>query len=76
MKPPLTPSIQRLGALVQLGEPCACTGDLAGALLRRKRETLDSADDCGPLDEDRVRREGELLASTYCELFGRRARQS
>ena len=48
---------------------CACTRDLAGALLRRKRETLDSAGDCGPLDEDRGGRESESLASTNGELL-------
>ena len=48
---------------------CACTRVLAGALLRRERETLDSAGDCGSLDEERVGRESELLATTNGELL-------
>ena len=42
----------------------ACARVLAGALLRREREALDSAGDGGPLDEDRGGRASESLAST------------
>ena len=47
-----------------MAKNCACARDPAGALLRRERETLDGAGDCGPLDEDRVGRASESLAST------------
>ena len=42
----------------------ASARDLAGALLRRERETFEGAGDCGPLDEDRGGRASESLAST------------
>ena len=38
--------------------------NLAGALLRRVRETLERAGDCGPRDADRDGRASESLAST------------
>lgn len=49
-----------------MAKTCACARDLAGALLRRERESLEGAGGCGPLDEDRVGLEslataGELL---------------
>ena len=51
---------------------CACARDLAGALLRRERESLEGAGGCGPLDEDRIGRASESLATTGELLYNER----